>query len=210
MVISDMKGYSLIPKDIPQREQLLKRLRNVEVWSADRVALEWVVTMTQSGYGAVTGLLDSGRAAITSDEKALRIYLANVDIKPDAPSLPLELVDYLSEICGLAGNTFLYSLLQFVLNHNNEEDIKDTLNRKGIFESKEADITGEGNCIKPCLTFLNTYHMQISCRTPKPIPTLVKQILTTLYQTKLKSTRRIRTSRKSPSYQNHRHLRQER
>lgn len=108
----------------------MAQLHNVEVYSADEVIIEWVLSLgeSQSDF-RVFGRADSGRVKLTQEGHILKIILRKNDI--DSAHPPLELQEEMTKFCGITDRSYVAILHRILIEHDLNE-IEDVLQRRGV------------------------------------------------------------------------------
>lgn len=108
---------------------MVDQLRNVQVFKADTVVVEWVLKLPDGNK--IYGRADSGRVQLSSNKlkRGLQIFLTGDDIESLCP--PLELEEELSKFCGI-NNPNHVGILQYILIQSDIETIHHALQRRGI------------------------------------------------------------------------------
>jgi len=110
---------------------VIDQLRNVQVFKADKVVVEWALKLP--GGDTIYGRADSGRVQLSSNKqkRGIQIFLAGDDIESLCP--PLELEEELSKFCGINSPSHV-GILQYILIQSDLETIHHTLQRRGIHD----------------------------------------------------------------------------
>jgi hypothetical protein len=109
------------------KDVLHATLRSLDVFEADRVVVQWLVTAKDGSK--IEGRADSGRVKLTYENSRLSIYLPRGDIV--APVPPLELVEELLRFCGIHDVTQTPILQQILMTTNIASSVE-MLERRGI------------------------------------------------------------------------------
>jgi hypothetical protein len=110
------------------RPTVIAQLRNVEVYSAEEVIVEWVIGAGKKS-GQTVGRADSGRVKLTQEGKILKIIIRESDVDLDRPTL--EFQEEMSKFCGLIDPSHI-AILHWILVENNLKEIERSLQRRGI------------------------------------------------------------------------------
>lgn len=126
--------FRIIPPDLINRRTLMAQLHNVEVYSTERVIIEWVLSLgeNRSGVAAtfrVFGRTDSGRVKITQEGHILKIILRQNDIDSSRP--PLELQEEMTKLCGITDRSYV-AILHWILIERDLNEIEEVLQRRGV------------------------------------------------------------------------------
>lgn len=113
---------------------MITQLHNVEVFSAERVSIEWQLSLPgDRDIGdtnlRITGRTDSGRVKLTSDGSILKIILRTHDVDPTRP--PLELHEAMARFCGINDQSHV-AILHWMLIEQDLNEIEDILQRRGV------------------------------------------------------------------------------
>lgn len=124
----------LLPSSLANRGMVIAQLRQVEVYSAEKLIIEWQMSIPgdlPAGKIAykVVGRTDSGRVKMIKDENHLKIILRKDDVDPARP--PLELQEEMSNFCGITDGSHL-AILHWLLGHHDLEEIEYVLQRRGV------------------------------------------------------------------------------
>ncbi|KAH8820670.1 hypothetical protein F5884DRAFT_745017 [Xylogone sp. PMI_703] len=117
----------LIPRESPNRADILRQLRKIEVYQSEKVIVEWVVTSPNGE--TFFGRADSGRVASSHGKQGLQIFLTDEDIHADLP--PLELQEELARFGEITDPNHV-TLLLYLLLQSDIKSIEDTFHRRGI------------------------------------------------------------------------------
>jgi hypothetical protein len=121
----------------------MAQLRNVEVYSAKEVTVEWTIGVGRSGQ--TVGRADSGRVKLTQEGNILKIIIRESDVDLARPTL--ELQEEMTKFCGIINPSHI-AILHWILAENNLQEIERVLQRRGIsndvpdFDRLSQDGTG--------------------------------------------------------------------
>jgi hypothetical protein len=118
----------LLPQNLSNRTTVMEQLRNVEVYSAEKVTVEWMLKMGDED-STVVGRADSGRVKLTPIGDALRIFLREDDA--EANRVPLEFQEEMTRFCGISDSAHI-TLLHWILTEPELKEIEDALQRRNI------------------------------------------------------------------------------
>jgi hypothetical protein len=129
---------SLISDLRPERTQIAKQLKNLQVYTARKVQQKLSV---QLGHNEVSGCPRPGKVALHSENDILQIYLLKKDLNSAASTSYVELVDQLAAFCGFGAEE--KSLLFLVIFSNEHRIIKDQFDKHGIRALRADEEVGE-------------------------------------------------------------------
>ena len=119
----------LVPVSKPDRAEVIKQLRSVQVVETEGVSVAW---QFENNLGnIITGQTQKGRVMIAANGSTLRISLIKDDMKIGCP--PLELTEELSKFCGIARSRYV-RLLGHVLTQSDTGRINTDLDRWDVPE----------------------------------------------------------------------------
>jgi hypothetical protein len=130
----------------------MRQLQQVEVYQAENVVVKWKVLL-ENGATA-EGEADTGRVKIAAQAEKLQVYLTARDNQPTCP--PLELHEEISNFCGLTDSGYI-AILQHVLMSQDEDDIKDLLQRRGVPNKIPEFELAENGASRPLSRLLLTF-----------------------------------------------------
>jgi hypothetical protein len=116
-----------VPKESPNRDNILKNLRSIVVYKSEQVVVEWIVKSLSGD--AFYGRADSGRVSLTPQKHGLAVYLTEEDIDANVP--PLELQEELANFAEIQDPKH-FTLLLYLLMQEDLKGIEDILQRRGI------------------------------------------------------------------------------
>lgn len=109
------------------REAILKQLLCIQACRCDQVVVKWVA---KSWEGLeIDGRTEPGRIKLITEAQKLKVYLLEEDLKAACP--PLELIDALSQFCGIVDPENIM-LLSHILMQTDLKRLGDDLRRRGI------------------------------------------------------------------------------
>jgi len=97
------------------------------VYQSEKVIVEWVVQ--RPGCEPYVGRAESGRVALKPRQDELDIFLTEEDINASIP--PLELQEALAKFAEVKDQSH-FTIILYILMQNDENLIKDILQRRGI------------------------------------------------------------------------------
>ncbi|KUJ23972.1 uncharacterized protein LY89DRAFT_712924 [Mollisia scopiformis] len=128
--LSDRRLIPTTKNHRARRQEIVKELRNLQVYTADEVIQEWCVTYKKK---AVKGPPGNGRVALVAENDVLKIYLA-VKGGFEMEQTPIELVDEMFTFCGMQAQNPPHSemCLHIALSQGNLAGISKVFADKGI------------------------------------------------------------------------------
>jgi hypothetical protein len=118
----------LLPPNLTSRPVVIAQLRNVEVYSAEEVIVEWTIG-SGNNFRQIKGRVDSGRVKLTQDGNILKIIMRESDVEVARPTL--ELREEMTKFCGITDPAHV-AILHWILAEDDLKDIERVLERRGI------------------------------------------------------------------------------
>ena len=119
----------LVPVFEPERTNIIRRLRSVEVLETQGVSVAW--EFEDKWKRTHKGQAEKGRVMVAVDDDVLKIYLIKDDMKIGCP--PLELTEELSKFCEIKKDRYV-RLLGHILTQNDNVRIRADLDRLDVPE----------------------------------------------------------------------------
>jgi hypothetical protein len=135
----------LLPPSLTGRPLVIAQLRNVEVYSAEEVIVEWTIS-SGNNFRQIKGRVDSGRVKFTQDGNILKIIMRESDVDVARPTL--ELQEEMTKFCGITDPSHV-AILHWILAEDNLKEIERILERRGLpndvpeFDELSQDVTGD-------------------------------------------------------------------
>jgi hypothetical protein len=118
----------LLPPSLTGRPLVIAQLRNVEVYSAEEVIVEWTIGGGKK-FRQIKGRVDSGRVKLTQDGNILKIIMRESDVDVARPTL--ELQEEMTKFCGITDPAHV-AILHWILAEDDLEEIERVLERRGL------------------------------------------------------------------------------
>ncbi|VUC31190.1 unnamed protein product [Clonostachys rosea] len=157
-------GALLVPVSKPDRAEVIKHLRSVQILEAEDVRVTW---QFENNLGkTITGQMEKGRVMITTNGSTLSISMVKEDMKVGCP--PLELTEELSKFCGIKRSRYL-RLLGHILTQSDTRRINMDLDRWDV-PQLESDFDDSEIDTQPIVPKIRDTSHEPSTASPPPNP----------------------------------------
>ncbi|KAK4182912.1 hypothetical protein QBC35DRAFT_135831 [Podospora australis] len=115
----------IIPQEIQERNRFLRRMLEVNVFSAQKLEVCWKIDVVDS---TIEGAPESSRGTVLETGDTIEIYISQTD--KQRKSLPVDVVEEIVKLSNI--NADMVWILHHILMENDTRQIEELLDRRGI------------------------------------------------------------------------------